>query len=579
MRAKHRGFDQLYRLATVVLLALLAACNGTPPAQVPPTTTAVARSSSATPAPTVFRTPSATAVRPTQPASATASTATSAAAMVTGVTLAPPTATPLFPKTQLTDETFARLKFLRAVGFGTAIHAAIAPDNHLLAVATTAGVAWFALPSLSHLRFDPLESGAMHVAFSADGQSLLITLGRDFTPQGVEQRRVVDGTLVARLPNPTAFDPPTLVSPSGQFKATLNPPDNSPNPGVQVTRTTDGALIYKDDTTLQVAFSADSSLAALTSYTNKVQILAIPNGALQTLELPSFASIAFSPDAQSLITAGQTVQRWDVVAGTPSTPEEPLAFASEPGCMGLAQRIRYSADEQVLTVEGRYTFFGAMLHRGSTWWPGANLNLAWDSDAGGVGVENAMHHVGAISPAAKLTARTDDGQTLDLFPGRSFSDIRALAFSPDGTLLAVGDAQGKVELLQVADGVVRHTFQVTTGVYALEFSPDGALVGVEGLNGLITVWQLGVPRPLTQIVYGTARPANQAPSLWGKFRFTADHAWLLTWDEGFVRFYRLSDGQLLRELPASNVTDVAIGPHRRLIGLLRAGRVELWGLP
>ena len=38
---------------------------------------------------------------------------------------------------------------------------------------------------------------------------------------------------------------------------------------------------------MQVAFSADSSLAALTSYTNKVQILAILNGTMQTLELPS----------------------------------------------------------------------------------------------------------------------------------------------------------------------------------------------------------------------------------------------------------------------------------------------------
>ena len=84
--------------------------------------------------------------------------------------------------------------------------------------------------------------------------------------------------------------------------------------------------------------------------------------------------------------------------------------------------------------------------------------------------------------------------------GRALADgrqVTALAFSPDGTRLAVGDSTGHVTLW---DGEVRHRTGALTGtsdtasqgepeaVGALAFSPDGGTLAVGGTNGTLRLW-------------------------------------------------------------------------------------------
>src|SRR5262245_53349055 len=138
----------------VVLLALTSCTTITPPEP----TSAPARSPAPQPAsttqpPAISRPTSAlrTLIAPTLAATlAPPAPATSAAPPPA---FAPPTATPPLPEAVITAENLAALRLLRTVGDGSVTDAAIAPGGKLLAVATSAGVALFQLPTRQHVRF------------------------------------------------------------------------------------------------------------------------------------------------------------------------------------------------------------------------------------------------------------------------------------------------------------------------------------------------------------------------------------------------------------------------------------------
>jgi WD40 repeat protein len=85
--------------------------------------------------------------------------------------------------------------------------------------------------------------------------------------------------------------------------------------------------------------------------------------------------------------------------------------------------------------------------------------------------------------------------------------LHALALSPDGSTLAAGYWGGEVDLLSPADGAVRycfvrHTFTAGDGadrVLALAFSPDGSLLAVAP-HGEAELWDLTGPAPVRRAV-------------------------------------------------------------------------------
>ncbi|MBK6014160.1 hypothetical protein [Streptomyces sp. MBT53] len=109
----------------------------------------------------------------------------------------------------------------------------------------------------------------------------------------------------------------------------------------------------------------------------------------------------------------------------------------------------------------------------------------------------------ALRPDGRLLADSAD-QYAELPSGRvhghALADgrqVTALAFSPDGTRLAVGDTTGHVTLW---DGDLRHRLGLLTGtsdtaprsaaeaVGALAFSPDGSTLAVGGQFGTLRLW-------------------------------------------------------------------------------------------
>ncbi|MET9832138.1 hypothetical protein ABZ078_23200 [Streptomyces sp. NPDC006385] len=83
--------------------------------------------------------------------------------------------------------------------------------------------------------------------------------------------------------------------------------------------------------------------------------------------------------------------------------------------------------------------------------------------------------------------------------------IGALAFSEDGSRLAVGDGTGRVALwdgdLRHKSGVLRNVFpprlgDTPEGVSALALSPDGSTLAVGGSSGTLQLWDVATQQPL-----------------------------------------------------------------------------------
>ena len=117
--------------------------------------------------------------------------------------------------------------------------------------------------------------------------------------------------------------------------------------------------------------------------------------------------------------------------------------------------------------------------------------------------------------------------------------LGALAFSPDGRLLATGEQSGAVKIWQVSDHRLLSTLAGhAAAVRSLAFSPDGALLASAGDDKLARVWDVATGAALSSLTGST-------DSLTGVL-FTPDGNEILTGSaDGVVRFYLVHIEDLL----------------------------------
>ena len=155
--------------------------------------------------------------------------------------------------------------------------------------------------------------------------------------------------------------------------------------------------------------------------------------------------------------------------------------------------------------------------------------------------------------------------------------LTAIAFGPDGILLAAGDRGGVVRLWNVPLGRELGVLGNRTGrVESVAFSPDGQLLAVGGWDGAVDLWEVVRPRKVGRLVqrYGTVGSLA--------VKFSPDGRTLVVGDsEGKISLWEVDAQRLMRHLTGHEdwVESVAFSPDGQLLASgSRDGTVRLWHL-
>jgi WD40 repeat protein len=280
-------------------------------------------------------------------------------------------------------------------------------------------------------------------------------------------------------------------------------------------------------------------------------------------------AMIFTPDGSTLITAGrdEAVKTWDVgtgaLRGVAGGPRDGVrALALEPGAGAILASASRSGpvrlwDRATMTprFEGPRTALGA--------WA-----VAFSPDG---------RTVASIDP----TSRTDlrDAGTGALVrtlvgPGLSVHSGHSLAFTPDGSGLVLGTAEG-YEVRDVSSGrrvVALPGPAAPSSLGTLPFSPDGSALATGFQDGTAVIWDVATWKPRATC-QGHGGPVTGAA-------FSPDGRRLATSGrDRTVRLWDVSNGEVVTTLRGhtGNVMAVAFSPDGRTLASAGLdGTVRLW---
>jgi len=295
-------------------------------------------------------------------------------------------------------------------------------DGRVLAVVDDTTVALFDAATLERLTPEPdLPGGANAVAFEPDGSAV-------WTGDGLSVRRWPVGG--------GGYD---RVVPTGGRVLLLTP---------------------------------DARHAAVLAGTNTGQVVALPSGTPVGPELPRAYRLAVGPDGRRVATVGERndgLLLLDVVAGT-----ERLL----PGLHGYPYSLAVSASGDLVAAgDGGGTVYV---------WDAATGELVGKLQAPGMPAlglaftpDDRTLAIGGDERSVWLVSVPGGGSRRELV-GHTRRGVRALAFSPDGSVLASSDGRD-IRLWRTIDGQPAGVARV--GAFALTFSPDGARLAAAGEAG------------------------------------------------------------------------------------------------
>ncbi|MBW4620729.1 MAG: WD40 repeat domain-containing protein [Cyanosarcina radialis HA8281-LM2] len=143
----------------------------------------------------------------------------------------------------------------------------------------------------------------------------------------------------------------------------------------------------------------------------------------------------------------------------------------------------------------------------------------------------------------------------------TFGSIHTVAFSPTGQLLATGDANGEIRLMQMADR--RHHLTCvghTNWVHTIAFSPDGQRLASGGTDQTVRLWDVRTGQCL-KILQGHTN------WVWG-VAFSSDSQILASGSEDkTVKLWDVRTGECLKTLskPTNIVRSIAFSPDGQTI--------------
>jgi WD40 repeat protein len=372
-------------------------------------------------------------------------------------------------------------------------------------------------------------------------------------------------------------------SPDGRRLASANPFEPVRVWDVQTGRT---VLSFEEPHgAMALAFSPDGRTLASACMSGTVRLWDAGTGKL-VRSLRGYRGwvngLAFSPDGKKVALAGadsQTIHLWEVATGKDLRPQH--------GHRGDVQAVAYSPDGRLLASGGGDRQDGDTAVRLWDARTGRELRLleghagrvhclAFSPDgrtlASGGEREDFVRLWGLAGGGARRLGRTPPQDPAD--DTGSDRRVSALAFSPDGRLLAAGLDEGLLVIWDVATGAERRRLPGHEGrVTSLAFAPDGARLVSGSLDRTARLWDLATGNELRR--FGQHEDSVRSVAFSPDSRLVAaacgdwEGVWL--WDASTGREVgRIRCGQ-------TRLHQVAFSPDGRTLAVGCAGRgFRLW---
>ena len=289
-------------------------------------------------------------------------------------------------------------------------------------------------------------------------------------------------------------------------------------------------------------------------------------------ELPGEPSLRFEEDAKWAISPdGRTVARvsasvvrlFDVATGKPAIPE--------PGNTGGAWYMAFTPDGRcLLSADGRHARLWDL--------KSGQVLAAWESSALGPVAFSPDGSLLAVASGHSVSLRRPrDGGVIRYLEGLE-KDVRAIAFSPDGKRLAAGGEDQTVWVWTTADGKMERVFHQKAGTGALAFSPDGRrLVSVSPDQEAVYSWDMapGAERQEPRKARGNAEAIAFSPD--GKtLRGLRANGRGWEWDGEAAKVNEILPPPKLPGVEELEPESVRLGPGGRLAAYSGYGRLVLW---
>jgi eukaryotic-like serine/threonine-protein kinase len=441
---------------------------------------------------------------------------------------------------------------------------AFLPDARGLAVATRDHGVVFTDTRGNRTARAPITLGSSRpkeLAIDADGHWIAVAWTE---PPGITVHDAVSGALVGRFE-----DSPFALSPDGRWLArteqgvVLLQPLGSGGLGVELGR---------HDRIRSFSFSADSTMLASASMDHTTRLWNVAKrqhfGTLRG-HRGVVTDVAFSPDGGAIATASgdYTARIWDTQTG------RELATLPVSAWMG---QVDWSSDGEYLaaTTDSKQTVF---LYRVTGRLHVQRRLIGHGSDILRVASHPRLERFATFQKEL-ITWNVSDPQPAPRRLGDEAGMGTALAYSPDGSLLATGSwiwfgPRASRNVVRDADtGEVRSQFSTPQDTRALAFDPAGRRIASGDSDGNAVVWDLSTSRPVRQ--FDTGGPIWSIHFLDGGRR-------LVTHGRDSVLLYNLDAGEVERRaMLQGGVRRFAADSARdRLVVAFRSGAIGSVSLP